>query len=257
MRKLLIVTAAALLSSIAGPVLAAELPIGVPLAAPIPVFSWSGCYLGGHVGAGWGRKDITDPVQLAQDAVIGPGTTIGATTAEVSLSGVLVGGQIGCDYQFAPNWVVGVEGAASGSNLKGSTNVGLPVGFPGDQATVTATTDFIPSVTGRLGYAFDRLLLYGKGGVAWATDKYTVNGMLTGVGFGFQGLDVRTGWTAGAGLEWVFSRSWSANVEYDYFSFGKGSIFMSDAINGFTGTVSVKQNVQVVKAGLNFHVWAW
>src|SRR3974377_1742465 len=113
MRKLLVVTAAALLSSIAGSAVAAELPIGVPLAAPVPVFSWSGCYLGGPVaGRGWGPKDITDPVRIAQDAVIGPGTTIGATTAEVRLNGVLVGGQIGCDYQFAPNWLVGVEGAA-------------------------------------------------------------------------------------------------------------------------------------------------
>lgn len=257
MRKSLLVPVAILLSSIAGPALAADLPIGVPLVAPVPVFSWTSCYLGGHVGGGWSSEDVTDPVQLAQDGVIGPGTTVGATTTRVSLSGVLVGGQIGCDYQFAPNWVVGVEGAASGANLKGSTNVGLPAGFPGDQATVTATTDFIPSVTARVGYAIDRVLLYGKGGVAWATDKYTVNGMLTGVGFGFQGLDVRTGFTAGVGAEWVFSRSWSASVEYDYFSFGNGAIFMTDAINGFTGTVSVKQNVQVVKAGLNFHVWAW
>src|SRR5271166_2973461 len=236
MRKSLPVSVAILLSSIAGSALAADLPIGVPLVAPVPVFNWTSCYLGGHVGGGSARKDITDPVQLVQDGVIGPGTTVGATTTRVSLSGVLVGGQIGCDYQFAPNWVVGIEGAASGANLKGSTNVGLPAGFPGEQATVTATTDFIPSVTARVGYAIDRVLLYGKGGVAWATDKYTVNGMLTGAGFGFQGVDVRTGFTAGAGAEWVFSRSWSAVVEYDYYSFGNGSILMSDATFG-TGTV--------------------
>jgi outer membrane immunogenic protein len=257
MRKSLFVTAAILLSSIAGSALAADLPINVPLVAPVPVFNWTSCYLGGHAGGGWARKDMTDPVQLAQDSVIGPGTTIGATTTAVSLNGVLVGGQIGCDYQFAPNWVLGVEGAASGANMKGTTNVALPAGFPGDQAIVTATTDFMPSVTARLGYAIDRVLFYGKGGVAWASDKYTVNGMLTGVGFGFQGLDVRTGWTAGAGVEWVFSRSWSASVEYDYFSFGNGNVLMTDNINGFTGPVSVKQSVQVVKAGLNFHVWSW
>jgi opacity protein-like surface antigen len=256
MRKSLVVTGAIFLSGIAGPVFAADLPV-VPVVAAVPVFSWTSCYLGGHVGAGWSNENITDPVQLAQDAIIGAGTTVGSTTAKLNLNGALVGGQLGCDYQFAPNWVVGIEGAASGSNLKGSKSVGLPAGFPGEQAVVTATTDFIPSVTGRVGYAIDRLLLYGKGGVAWATDKVTVNGMLTGAGFGFQGLDVRTGFTAGVGAEWLFSPHWSAVVEYDYFSFGKGDIFMSDAINGLTGFVSLNQSVQVVKAGLNFHVWAW
>jgi opacity protein-like surface antigen len=256
MPKFLVVSVAILLSSIAGPVLAADLPV-VPVVAAVPVFSWTSCYLGGHVGGGWSNESITDPVLLVQDTVIGPGTTVGSTTAKVNLNGLLVGGQGGCDYQFAPNWVVGVEGDASGSNLKGSKSVGLPAGFPGEQAVVTSTTDFIPSVTARVGYALDRLLLYGKGGVAWATDKVTVNGMLTGVGFGFQGMDVRTGLTAGVGAEWVFSPHWSAVVEYDYYSFGNGNIFMSDANSGNTGFLSLKQTAQVVKAGLNFHVWAW
>src|SRR6516164_1025018 len=119
MPKFLVVSVAILLSSIAGPVLAADLPV-VPVVAAVPVFSWTSCYLGGHVGGGWSNESITDPVQLVQDTVIGPGTTVGTTTTKVNLSGVLVGGQLGCDYQFAPNWVVGVEGAASGSNLKGS-----------------------------------------------------------------------------------------------------------------------------------------
>ena len=80
MRKSLLVPVAILLSSIAGPALAADLPIGMPLVAPVPVFSWTSCYLGGHVGGGWSSEDVTDPVQLAQDGVIGPGTTVGATT---------------------------------------------------------------------------------------------------------------------------------------------------------------------------------
>src|SRR6516225_6619109 len=148
MRKSLVVTGAIFQSGIAGPVFAADLPV-VPVVAAVPVFSWTSCYLGGHVGAGWSNENITDPVQLAQDAIIGAGTTVGSTTAKLNLNGALVGGQLGCDYQFAPNWVVGIEGAASGSNLKGSKSVGLLAGFPGEQAVVTATTDFIPSVTGR------------------------------------------------------------------------------------------------------------
>ncbi len=257
MRKTLFVAVAGVLASVASYARGADLPIGAPVVAAVPIFSWSGCYLGGHAGGGWANKNFTDPVQVAQDSVIGPGTTIGTTTTPVNLNGALVGGQIGCDYQFAPNWLAGVEGAASGMNLRGSTTVALPMGNPGDQATVTAQTNFIPSVTGRLGYAFDRLLLYGRGGVAWASDKYNINGMVTGQGFGFQGLVLRTGWTAGAGAEWVFSRSWSVNLEYDYYSFGTSNVLMSDSINGFSGNVNVKQSVQVVKAGLNFHVWSW
>ena len=126
-------------------------------------------------------------------------------------SGVVIGGQIGCDYQFAPSWVIGIEGAASGSTMKGSTSVPLPLGNPGDTAQVAARTDFLPSVTARFGYAFDRMLFYAKGGAAFAGDKYTVTGIFAGTGFGFEGLEERTGWTAGAGVDWAFARHWSAS----------------------------------------------
>jgi outer membrane immunogenic protein len=256
MTKRLLATLAVSLSSIAGSALAADMPITAPWSTPVPVFSWTSCYFGAHVGGGMSHKDINDPVQLAQDSIIGPGTTVGVTTVSPSPSGAVFGGQIGCDYQFASNWVIGVEGAATGSNMTGSTTVGLPAGFAGDQALVGANVDFLSSVTARLGFAVDRLLFYGKGGVAWVGDKYTVTGTLVGGGFGFEGLDVRTGWTAGAGVEWAFARNWSVSVEYDYYSFGNGTILMSDTINGFSGPVDVKQSVQVVKAGLNFHMWS-
>jgi outer membrane immunogenic protein len=256
MKKTFIATIAISLSSIGGAAFAADMPVGVPRGAPAPAFTWTSCYLGAHLGGGWAHKEISDPVQLAQDSIIGPGTTIGVTTTNVNPSGVVVGGQIGCDYQFAPTWVIGIEGAASGSTSQGRTTVGLPAGFPGDQALVSARTDFMPSVTARLGYAIDRVLLYGKAGVAWAGDKYDVTGSLAGTGFGFEGLDQRTGWTAGAGAEWVFSHHWSLFLEYDYYSFGDKTILMSDNINGFTGLLDVKQSVQVVKAGVNFHMWS-
>jgi opacity protein-like surface antigen len=238
-----------------GAALAADLAIKAP--PPVaPVFSWSSCYFGMHAGGGFASKDITDPVQLAQDGILGPGTTAGVTTAHLSPSGAVIGGQLGCDYQFAPNWVAGVEGSVSGSTMLGRTTVSLPAGFPGDQAIVTSRTDFLPSVTGRLGYAIDNTLLYGKAGIAWASSKYTVVGSLQGTGFGFEGFDTRTGWTAGAGVEWAFSRHWSVNLEYDYYSFGSATLAMSDNINGFAGQVDARQNIQVVKAGLNFHMWS-
>jgi opacity protein-like surface antigen len=170
-------------------------------------------------------------------------------------SGIVIGGQIGCDYQFASTWVIGIEGAASGSTMNGSTSAPLPLGNPGDNAQVRTRTDFLPSVTARLGYAFDRALIYAKGGGAWAGDKYTVTGTFAGTGFGFEGLDVRGGWTAGVGVDWTFARHWSASVEYDYYQFGHGTVLMSDSINVLSGLVDAKQSVQVVKAGINFHMW--
>src|SRR6202035_5236725 len=116
--------AAICLLSIAGPALAAGMPVNVTRAPiPPPIFSWTGCHLGGHVGRGGGSERVTDPVQLVQDQLSGAPVTTGVTTVSVSPTGVVVGGQFGCDYQFAPSWVVGVEGAASGSTMKGSTTV--------------------------------------------------------------------------------------------------------------------------------------
>jgi outer membrane immunogenic protein len=249
--------AAVALTSIASSAIAADLPITGPWRSPGAAFSWTSCYFGAHLGGGWARKDITDPVQLVQDTLTPGPVTTGVTTASISPTGVLVGGQFGCDYQFAPHWVVGIEGSASGSTMRGDTTVGLPLGFPGEQAFVHAGTDFIPSITARFGYAFDRVLLYAKGGVAWAGDRYSVTGTFTGTPFDFEGLDFRPGWTVGGGIDWAFAGHWSANLEYDYYSFGTGSPLMIDSVSGLTGPVNVKQSVQVIKAGLNFHMWSW
>ena len=253
MRKLSFAYAAALAVTMAGPALAADLPLkeATPFAAR---FSWTGCYLGGHLGGGFAHKDITDPVQLVQDSFAEAAVTNGITTVSPSPSGVVIGGQIGCDYQFAPSWVVGIEGAASGSTMKGSRTVGLPLGNP-DTAVVQAKTDFLTSVTARVGYAFDNVLLYAKGGVALAGDRYDVTGSFAGTPFGFEGLENRIGWTAGGGVEWAFSQHWSASLEYDYYQFGHSIIAMSDPTNVFLGNADVRQSIQVVKVGVNFHIW--
>src|ERR1700693_1703592 len=119
MKKLLLSAAVSSLS-IAGSALAADMPVKASKApVPVPAFTWTSCYLGAHAGGGWSQKDVTHPVQVVQDSFSGaPGTT-GVTTAHLSPSGAVIGGQIGCDYQFASNWIVGIEGAASGATIKG------------------------------------------------------------------------------------------------------------------------------------------
>jgi len=258
MKKNYFVRASAALAVIlAGPAVAADLPLKseVPI---VPRFSWTGCYLGGHIGGGTGSKAITDPVQLVQDTLNGSPITTGITTVTTSPTGAVIGGEIGCDYQFASNAVIGIEGTASGTTMRGSANVGLPAGIPGDLALVQANNDFLASVTGRIGYAFDTVLLFGRGGFAVAGDKYTVSGGdFAGLGpFTFQGADNRYGWIVGGGVDWAFAPHWSMNVEYDYYHFGSGGISMTDQFTGLTGIVDVKQTVQVIKVGFNFHIGA-
>jgi outer membrane immunogenic protein len=256
MKKIRFIHVAALAGTLTGPALAADLPIKSEAPYVEPRFSWTGCYVGGHVGGGAGSKAMTDPVQLVQDSLIAPGTTAGVTTATTSPTGAVIGGEIGCDYQFSSNVVVGIEGTASGTTMKGSAQVGLPAGVPGDVALVQANNDFLASVTGRIGYAFDNILIYGRGGFAVAGDKYDVSGgTFNGGGpFHFQGVDNRYGYVVGGGLDWAFTRHWSANVEYDYYGFGNGNILMTDQFSGLTGVVNVKQSVQVIKVGFNFHI---
>lgn len=253
MRKLLLANLAVLATTGAAPALAADLAVKAP--APfVERFTWTSCYLGGHIGGAWAQKDITDPVQLVQDSFLGAGTTTDVTKVNPAPTGAVIGGQIGCDYEFPSSFVIGIEGSASGSTMRGSKNVVLPLGNP-DVALVQANTDFLVSLTARVGYAFNDVLLYARGGAALAGDKFEVSGTFTGLPYDFRGLDNRFGWVVGGGVDWAFARHWSANIEYDYYQFGHGNILMSDGINGFSGLVDVRQNVQVVKVGFNFHIW--
>jgi len=269
MKNFLVAGAAASLLITADPVRAADWPVRpLPPAVVIPIFTWSSCYLGASVGYGWAHKDITDPVELVQDLLNGAGglglpPTSPLTPLGLTPKGFVAGGQFGCDYQFAgSSWVVGFEGAAIGGNLKNDTVVGLPLDpdVPGNPAFVSARMDFIPSGTVRVGYAWDRVLLYAKGGGAGASDKYQVLGVFTPISnatpFNFQGLDLRMGWTVGAGVEWAFWEDWSVKVEYDYYGFGHHSVLMSDSNLGLSAPVDVRQSVQTVRVGVNFHMWS-
>lgn len=162
---------------------AADLPIR-PAPAPVapvvyapPVYNWSGFYVGGHVGGGFEDLKWSDPFNSAVNDTFNGG-------------GFLGGAQIGANAQF--NWlVVGLEGDFSWTSLiKGSGTNSL-----GD--AITTSPQWTSTVTGRIGAAFDRLLVYGKGGVAFADDKST----FTPVGGPtYTDTLTRTGWTAGAGL---------------------------------------------------------
>ena len=183
MSKLSLFGIAGLALGVAAPALAADFPVEMPVKATFAQrFTWTGCYIGMHGGGAWMGNTVTDPVLLVQDNINlgGPGfTTVGPTTVGVDQHGAVVGGQLGCDYQAPSNFVIGIEGAASGSTLKGERLLSLP-DSPPDTALLTIKTDFIPAVTGRVGYAADHWLFYAKGGVAWANSKYSLTGTFTG-----------------------------------------------------------------------------
>ena len=125
------------------------------------------------------------------------------------------GGQVGANYQFGGNFVVGIEGDFDWfANNNNSVTVTGPLGttFQGGNNGRWLTT-----LTGRLGYAYDRVLFYGKGGGAWVgSNNFTLTSTATGASASFSNNNTNTGWTAGGGVEWAFTNNWTARVEYDY-----------------------------------------
>lgn len=173
MKKILSLCVAVFALAIAAPVNAADLPVRGPIykyAPPPAVFNWTGFYAGGHLG--YGFSDDVD--------------------------GFLGGAQIGYNWQFSPNIVFGVEADISGTDMNGT-----PLGIP-------AHIDYIGTARARVGYTWDRTMLYGTGGFAFARSS-------------LAGLhDTDTGWVIGAGLEWAYSNRWTAKAEYLYHDLGAG-----------------------------------
>jgi outer membrane immunogenic protein len=233
--------------------------LGISPAPPqvvVPPFTWTTCYAGLHAGGGWGQKDLTDSVGILSNPTLVPG---GFSSANVDVNGYMLGGQVGCDYQFTPNWIVGIEGSLSGGNIGGTSTFAVP---GGDTASFKSTSDFLASVTGRVGYAWDRWMLYGKGGVAMVGDRYHVSDV--DQFYAFDGTEDRLGWTAGAGIEWAFTPLWSVKLEYDYYWFGQRSVSLDDStilgaspLPPFIAPVNITQNIQVVTLGVNFHAPPW
>jgi outer membrane immunogenic protein len=241
MKSTLLGSAACLLSTVCA--LGADMAVPIAVPSALPPFTWTGCYAGGQAGGGFGQKNLNDSAGIVS-------AISGFTSANQNVSGYMLGGQIGCDYQFAPTWVIGIEGAATGGNIHGSTAVATPA-LLGDSANYRATTDLLTSITGRVGYAWNNWLLYAKGGAAWASDRYSISDVLAA--YDFEGAENRFGWTAGAGVEWAFSDIWSVRLEYDYYGFGTRTVNFIDNVSATVGPLDIKQDIQVVKIGVNFH----
>ena len=117
-------------------------------------------------------------------------------------------------------------------------------------SSIAPGTDGLGTLTGRVGYAFDRVLIYGKGGGAWAHDRFAAS---TG-GVDIQAVtDDRFGWTAGAGVEWAFANNWSVKVEYDHLDFDSQRETLQPLLAGGAAfQYDIRQRVDLVKAGVNY-----
>jgi outer membrane immunogenic protein len=285
MKNLLLATTAL---AFVAPAFAADLaPPTMPLKAPpmerAPAYSWTGCYVGGHIGGGWGHANFIDPSSLGT-----LGTSVGnfaPTGAGIGIdqgAAVLGGGQVGCDYQFATNWVAGIAGDFSWTNLNGSTSdpyaflSGDPLfaGKAGVPATLHDHTEWLASVTGRVGYAWDRWLLYGKGGVAWEHSRDSIGpftfwgtsvtnacfALAVGTSYNATGTETDTGWTVGVGLEWAFADHWAAGIEYDHYGFGNQNATLAASgplvAGGATAPITVNQRIDAVKLILDYR-FSW
>jgi outer membrane immunogenic protein len=171
----------------------------MPAKAPPPVVSpatnWSGFYIG--VMGGYG---VSDEISVAIPGVAG------VTVSSSDLSGGFVGGTIGYNWQLAGSqFVFGIEVDGAWSDIKYSENLGLGITFED-------RIEALGSVTGRLGMAFNTLLLYAKGGFAWGINEMSLtNGLVT-----ISESQTHTGWTVGGGLEWMFAPNWTLKGEYMY-----------------------------------------
>ncbi len=231
----------------AGPAIAADMAMKAPPPAPMapPAPSWTGCYVGGNVGAAWTRQS-----QNRVDVINNSGTITAAPSdyGTESDSGPAGGFQVGCDYQFAAGWVIGAQGMFDWTDLKGSH--ALPA-FP--TFIMNDKTDRFDTVTGRLGYVFfDNSLVYVKGGGAWVRNSDTLlqpSGALSEAASW-----TATGWTIGGGFEYRFLPNWSLFVEYDHMDFGTKTIqFVAPPGLSAAGEhVSVAQRIDMVSVGLNW-----
>jgi outer membrane immunogenic protein len=199
--------AIAALLGIAGTASAADMSRPMPVKAPAyvaPYYNWTGFYAGINGGGGWG------------------------STGNINTSGGLFGGQLGYNWQSGQA-VFGIETDLQWSGIDGSGVVGA--------VPVSGGSDWFGTVRGRLGYAWDRTLLYATGGLAYGNVNVTSP---------FQSVDTtKTGWALGGGVEFALAGPWTAKVEYLHVDLGSQTI-LTPAANSFS------VNADIVRAGLNY-----
>jgi outer membrane immunogenic protein len=230
---------------------AADLPAPAPIPPPVyapPVYNWTGFYIGGNLGAAWrglSGSNFSD--------------TIGSTFTAPTNVQFMGGGQVGGNYQFWGGVVIGAE--AMFDWLPNTANTPITATAPDGTAAFLGTINnrWLTTATGRLGYAWDRVLLYGKGGGAW------VGASNPGISIGGVPATLTSsnnsdfGWTAGFGLEWAFWNNWSLRAEYDYIGLNNQTFTVAPGPSIFSGDVITfnNRNISIMTAAVNYKFGGW
>jgi len=239
------------------PAFAADLPARVTKAPALvsPAYDWSGFYLGVSAGYTFGEDDdITTTGQAAGNI---NNVAIGARPGRVRLDrdGFIGGGQMGYNWQVSPNWVFGLEADISYVDIRRDVAV---IGTTGLNNTFRTRMDYLGTVRGRIGYAWDRTLLYATGGLAYAEIENSVNFFGPLGQLQFTGNDRRTeaGYTVGAGIEHAFAPNWTVKAEYLFYDLRDHTVnvaLIPNSGGGGTGYNSRFENDgHIVRAGLNY-----
>lgn len=205
-----------------------------PIAAAVmaPVWSWTGFYAGAHLGYGWGRANWNF-IQAA-------------TFVSPSPSGIFGGVQVGYNYQIN-NIVVGLEGDVSAADMSSWSFC------PNPAFTCASRVNFLGSVRGRVGYTFDRALIYATAGLGIGSFRNRTYDAATVTQFGSYS-STRAGLAVGAGLEYAFTPNWTMKAEYMYYHFGSGTQLAGPgSLDGALGSdVRIRNDVHTVKIGINY-----
>jgi len=265
MKKLLVALTA--MTAFTGSVLAADLPARTYTKAPppvvSPVYNWGGFYIGLNGGGGSARDCWT----YFANSAAGVANPVNPPQAEGchNATGGTVGGQAGYRWQVT-NWVLGLEAQGNWANFNGSYVNQAPGLFPlggfGDVSKINSFGLF----TGQVGYAFNNVLVYGKGGAAVVNNKTSLT--LTALGVAAapfpafvgqaiaNGSEARWGGTVGAGIEFGFAPNWSVALEYDHLFMGTNNVTQGFLPNffppGTTISHSVSQNVDIGTVRVNY-----
>jgi outer membrane immunogenic protein len=274
MKKLLFV-ATAFIGLGTGAAMAADMPVKAPIlkAAPAPVDSWSGFYIGVNAGGIWSRNHDTvapDGCFLTNVACGGgvANNPLRSDTGRLNHGGFLGGGQIGINWQ-QNNMVYGLEADFDGSSLNSTDSVNRPVVAPlvgNFLHSVNERISALGTARARLGFlAGPSWLLYATGGAAFGHVSSTTNVSFTSTADAYLATATvnRLGWTAGAGTEWMFASGWSAKAEYLFVDLGNFS-YLDACVTAvcaafapppaYRTTLNLRENI--VRVGINYHFGA-
>lgn len=226
---------------------AADLPPAPPVykAPPVvPMFSWTGFYIGGNVGGGWSQGSWTDSL-------------FGVNWNNPNNNAVFIGGgQVGGNYQIQ-NFVVGAEADFDWAANNRNSGNGVTIGTPNGPQTLQLSSNnrWITTVAARVGYAFDRVLVYAKGGGGWVGNgNFTLLNVNTGATVSVSNSNTNSGWLVGGGVEWAFAQNWTVRAEYDFLGLSNRSIVVPAGFPVLAGDTftSNNRNVQMATVGINY-----